>query len=244
MTDRIVVSATDLLGDGVFETTHLRPDGPWLLDAHLERLSRSAALLGLPPPPAVDLAHLHGQTGALRIIYTRSLLHAGVSEIPASVLRERRDGIRVISAGLGVPVDHRPPWSISAAKSLSYANNFAARRWAARQGADDLIWHSLEGYALEAPTASIVWLAGGTLHTVPPAEAGILAGITAGHLLSVAGAVGLRATERMVTMAELAGADAIWLTSSLRGLAEVISLDGVPRPRSPWTPRLLALLGF
>ena len=32
-----------LYGEGVFETLHVRPDGPWLLDAHLARLSRSAA---------------------------------------------------------------------------------------------------------------------------------------------------------------------------------------------------------
>ena len=48
----------------------------------------------------------------------------------------------------------------------------------------------------------------------------------------------------MVTLPELAAADAIWLASSLRGLAEVISLDGVDRPGSGWTPRLLELLGY
>src|SRR4051812_2607981 len=41
MTDRFLVSAAELFGDGVFETVHLRPSGPWLLDAHLDRLTRS-----------------------------------------------------------------------------------------------------------------------------------------------------------------------------------------------------------
>jgi 4-amino-4-deoxychorismate lyase len=45
-----------LYGEGVFETLHLRPDGPWLLDAHLDRLTHSAALLELPLPPRTDLA--------------------------------------------------------------------------------------------------------------------------------------------------------------------------------------------
>ncbi|WP_328462794.1 aminotransferase class IV [Actinoplanes sp. NBC_00393] len=246
MTDRIPVSPGDLLGDGVFETMHLRPDGPWLLDAHLERLAASAALLELPPPADVRdrIAAVDG-TGMLRVICTRSgLLHIAVSEIPDTVLRERRDGIRVISADLGVAAFRRPPWDISAAKSLSYASNFAARRWAAKQGAADLIWLSTEGYALEAPTASVVWLTGDQLCTVPPATAGILPGITAAHLLSLAPSVGLTAAERMITLPELAAADAIWLASSVRGLAEVIELDGVPRTRSSWTPRLLKLLGF
>ncbi|GAA2696880.1 aminotransferase class IV [Actinoplanes palleronii] len=244
MTERILVTPADLLGDGVFETLHLRESGPWLLPEHLGRLARSAALLDLPPPPVVDVTAGAGRTGAMRIIYTRTLLHVGVSAIPEQVLRERRDGVRVLSAGLGVAAGHRPPWSLSAAKSLSYASNFAARRWAARHQADDVVWVSLEGYVLEAPTASVVWLSGDELCTVPPAEAGILDGITAAHLLSLAPSAGLRPVHRMVTLPELATADAIWLTSSLRGLAEVISLDGTERPRSPWTPRFLAMLGF
>jgi 4-amino-4-deoxychorismate lyase len=299
VTDKILVAPADLLGDGVFETVHLRPSGPWLLDAHLARLARSAALLDLPPPPPLllppppppspspSLPHPSAappsvtppsaappfaappstappsvaspsfaspsfapqlqnlpETGALRIIYTRSFLDVSVSPIPPQVLRERRDGVRVISADQGISVRRRPPWSIAAAKSLSYGENFAARRWAVRQGADDLIWLSTEGYVLEAPTASVVWLTGDELCTVPPADAGILPGITAAHLLSLAPSTALNPVERMITLDELASAEAIWLASSLRGLAEVTELNGTPRPRSPWTPRLLTLLGF
>ncbi|WP_436525918.1 aminotransferase class IV [Actinoplanes sp. HUAS TT8] len=244
MNEQILVSPADLLGDGVFETLHLRPSGPWLLAEHLARLTRSAALLDLPVFEPPDLSRFIGQVGAMRIIYTRNLLHVGVTEIPAQVLRERHDGIRVLSADLGVTVTRRPPWSLSAAKSLSYASNFAARRWAARHQADDVVWLSSEGYVLEGPTSSVVWLAGDELCTVPWEQAPILPGITAAHLLSLAPTVGLRPVERMVTLPELAAADAIWLASSLRGLAEVVALDGEARERSPWTPRLLTLLGF
>ena len=245
MTERILVSPGDLLGDGVFETLDLRPSGPWLLPEHLERLSRSAEILEMSPPPIAairsTISDISDLSGALRIIYTRGgLVNVSVSAIPPAVLRERRDGVRAVSASLGPT----PPWSIAAAKSLSYASNLAARRWAARHRAEEVVWLSSDGYVLEAPTSSVVWLAGGTLCTVPAAEAGILAGITAAHLLAVAGDVGLHAAERMITLPGLAAADAIWLTSSLRGLAEVTELDGVPRPRSPWTPRLLSLLGF
>jgi len=122
--------------------------------------------------------------------------------------------------------------------------NFAARRWARSRGADDLLWLSTEGYALESPTASLVWLAGEDLCTVPPAEAQILPGTTATHLLSLAPSVGLRPSYRMVTIDQLRGADAIWLASALRGLSFVKELDGAPRRRSRWTPILLDLLGY
>ena len=246
------MSPSELFGDGVFETVHLRPSGPWLLEAHLDRLARSAALLDLSPPPrpaveervAAEVAGLTEPESALRIILTRESLHVTVSAIPETVRRERRDGIRLITADLGYAVGGRPPWSLAEAKSLSYASNFAAKRWAARQGADDMLWLSTDGYALEAPTASLVWLAGDTLCTVPAAKAQILPGTTAAHLLATAPALGLHPGERMVTREELTSADGIWLASALRGLAEAVTLDSTPRPRSTWTPRLLAHLGF
>jgi 4-amino-4-deoxychorismate lyase len=246
------VSPDELFGDGVFETVHLRTSGPWLLGDHLDRLGRSAALLEIEVPLSLpaDIEAVLSQPAptpserALRIMLTRTACHLTVTPVPAAALRERRDGIRLISADLGVSVSRRPPWSLGAAKTLSYASNFAARRWARRQGADDVLQLSTEGYALEAPTASLVWLAGDTLGTVPPEEAGILPGTTAAHLLSLAPRLGLHPEHRMIGYDELAAADAIWLASSLRGLAEAVELDGVPRPRSPWTPRLLDLLGF
>jgi len=241
--DEVLVSPGELFGDGVFETVHLRPSGPWLLDAHLARLARSAAILDIEVPPLADrLAGLvsDGPESALRVICTRQSQHVTISPIPADTLRERLSGIRVVSANVGSP----PPWSLARAKTLSYAENFAARRWARGRGADDALWLSADGHALEAPTASLVWLAGSELCTVPPDEAPILAGTTAAHLLSVAPSVGLRPAHRMVTLEQLRGADAIWLASALRGLAFVTSLDGRPRPASRWTPILQDLLGY
>jgi 4-amino-4-deoxychorismate lyase len=243
-----------LHGDGVFETLHLRPSGPWLLNAHLARMGASAAQLDLPLPGYELLSSLALQAaaawpdpeGALRLVCTRGpvggppTLYATVDAVPAAALRERRAGIRLVTAEVGP----RPPWSLSAAKTLSYAENLAARRWATTRGADDVLWVSPEGYALEAPTASLVWLSRDTLCTVPPQRTGILRGLTATALLGDAKKLGLRSAHRMITPDELADADAIWLASSLRGLAEATSLDGKPRSSSDWTPRLLALLGF
>jgi 4-amino-4-deoxychorismate lyase len=239
--DDVLVSPAELFGDGVFETVHLRPSGPWLLDEHLARLTRSAQLLGLDILPlALDDLVSDGPESALRIIRTRRSQHVTISPIPADARRERRWGIRVVSAQVGRPA----PWSLHRAKTLSYAENFAARRWARARGADDVLRVSPDGHALEGPTSSLVWLAGAELCTVPPDEAPILAGTTAAQLLELAPSVGLRPAYRMVTVEQLRGADAIWLASALRGLAFVTSLDGAPRRASRWTPILLELLGY
>jgi 4-amino-4-deoxychorismate lyase len=245
-------------GDGVFETVHVRAGVPWLLDAHVERMERSAALLELPLPPRAALADLAlaaaarhpAAEGALRLVCTRGTPDTGptwyatVDAVPAPAVRQRRDGVRALTASLGATVHGRPPWLLTGAKSVSYAANLAARRWAGAHGADELIWTSVEGYVLEAPTANVAWLDGTTLCTVPAADTGILAGTTVAELHANARHLGLAARERLVTLAELAGADAVWLTSALRGVAEVRVLDGAARPASPWTRRLLDVLGY
>ena len=246
---RLAVTLRYVFGEGVFETVHLRPDGPWLLGEHLDRLARSAALLDLPVPDltaaiADAVAGWSGAEAALRIVCRRGRPPSvTVSPIPDRVLAERHHGVRVVTADAGVSID-RPPWSLATAKTTSYAPNLAAKRWAASHGADDMLWFSVEGFALEAPTASLAWLIGNRLCTVPPGKAAILPGITAAHLLHRAPEAGLEPAEEMITRAGLRRADAIWLASSLRGLAEVTTLDGADRAPSPWTGRLLRLLGF
>ncbi|GAA1804647.1 aminotransferase IV [Planosporangium flavigriseum] len=263
--DTPVLRADDLgvlRGDGVFETMHVRNGEPWLLNEHLDRMARSAALLALPLPSRAELVELAGQAcaawpaeteGALRLVCTRGPEDGGpvtafatLAPIAPASIAARLDGVAVATATLGVPAEARTeaPWLLGGAKTLSYAVNMASLRWAAQQGVGDVLWVSVDGYALEAPTATLVWLADGVLSTVPAATTGILAGTTAAYLLSQAEELGMRAAERLVRPAELHTADGVWLASSVRGLTEVRSLDGVPLGPSPETTRMQKLLGY
>jgi 4-amino-4-deoxychorismate lyase len=251
-----------LRGDGIFETMHVRAGRPWLLDEHLARLGRSATRLELPLPGLSALRELVEQAVAgwdpaveasIRLVCTRgpegggpATVFATVSAVQDPIRQARRDGVAVVTASLGFPIAARSaaPWLLAGAKTVSYAVNMASLRWAAARGADDVLWLSTEGYALEAPTASLVWLADGTLWTVPPEETGILAGITTRWLLDHADRLGFGAGERLVRPAELSDVDGVWLVSSVRGVAEVRSLDGVPRPPAAATKLLLDLLGY
>ena len=71
----------------------------------------------------------------------------------------------------------RRSWLLPGAKTISYAVNMAAQRAARARGADDAVLVGLGGELLEAPTASVWWRSGHTLHT-PALDPGILAGIT------------------------------------------------------------------
>jgi 4-amino-4-deoxychorismate lyase len=248
-------------GDGVFETMHVRSGRPWLFDEHLDRLARSAARLDLDLPPRADLVGLAetlcaqwpaDTEGALKLICTRGpedgdglTCYGTLTAVPDSTRAVRRDGLRLGTLNLGFAADARSaaPWLLGGAKTLSYAMNMACQRWAAAAGLDDVLWVSSDGYLLEAPTSTLVWLEHRTLYTVPQAT-GILSGTTARWLLDHVDALGWHAGERMVRQDELERATGVWLTSSVRGIVAVRELDGVKLADPAHTDTLRDLLGF
>jgi 4-amino-4-deoxychorismate lyase len=260
--DQPVLSAFDqgmVRGDGVFESVLVVDGAAPHLDAHLERLTRSARLLELADPgpgawralaDAVVEEWPADVEGACRLFLTRGL---GEGEVPtalallapvtAEVLRQRAEGIAVVSLGLGVPAAFRAsaPWLLGGAKTLSYAVNMAAQRHAHALGADDVVLTSLEGQLLEGPTSTVVWAAGGALHT-PPLDTGILAGTTTARLFRRAGEDGWPTAVTAGTVADLHAADAVWLVSGIRGAAAVHTLDGVRRRDAGLSARVRDLL--
>ena len=263
--DTPILRADDLgalRGDGIFETLHIRQGRPWMLDEHLRRMSGSAARLDLALPPAKALAELidvllagwpADVEGAARLVCTRGAeagsdvtVFATVTPIGPAVVRSRREGITVATASLGLAADarERAPWLLGGAKTISYAVNMAAQRWAQGQGVDDVLWVSADGFALEGPTSTLIWLDGTTLCTVPAETTGILAGTTARWLLERADKLGYDAEERMITPAALARTAGAWFTSSVRGIVEIRAIDGVAMAAAKDTARMRELLGF
>jgi len=260
--DEPVVTAFDAglgRGDGVFESVHVVEGKTPYLDAHLERLARSAGLLDLADPGAAAWRELAdttlgdwdaGREGVLRLFLTRGVgdgstpsAVALLAPVPTDVLRQRAEGISVVSLGLGVPAGFRreAPWLLGGAKTLSYAVNMAAVRHAHRQGADDVVFTSLEGRVLEGPTSTVVWAADGELRT-PPLDTGILPGTTQARLFARAAAEGWPTAVVPGTVGDLHAADAVWLLSGIRGAAVVHTLDGVRRGDASLTPRVAELL--
>ena len=260
--DEPVVTAFDQglgRGDGVFESIAVMGARTPHLDAHLTRMTASAALLELVDPgeqvwhALVDavLADWPADVeGVCRLFLTRGLgdglpptALALLAPVPAETVRQRSEGISVVSLGLGVPVDFRAtaPWLLGGAKTLSYAVNMAALRHAHATGADDVVLTSLEGRLLEGPTSTVVWAAGGNLHT-PPLDTGILPGTTVARLFEHAADDGWPTSSSPGTVADLHAADAVWLLSGVRLAAVVHTLDGVPRGDAGLTVRVRALL--
>ncbi|HMK97082.1 MAG TPA: aminodeoxychorismate lyase, partial [Acidimicrobiales bacterium] len=231
-----------LRGDGVFERFIVRAGRPRHLEDHLARLVCSGEQLdlGLPEPgawkAAVELA-VRAWTGPdeweMRLVCTRGPEEGGPpsayalgQELPPRVLSQRRDGVAIVTLtrDMPSPVATEAPWLLLGAKTLSYAVNMAALRWARSHGADDAVFVSTDGRVWEGPTSSVVAASGRSLVSPPP-SLGILASISIAHLFEDARSAGWEVARRDVTIEDLSAADCVWLSSSLR-LARVHTLDG------------------
>lgn len=156
------------------------------------------------------------------------------ARVPEITLRQRREGVAVLTLDRGYPagLGERAPWLLIGAKSLSYATNMAAIRYAQAHGADDAVYVSTDGWVLEAPTASVIVASGRDLRT-PPVGAGLLPGTTQRQLFRAVEAAGWTAKTEPLRVSDLLAADGVWLLSSIRQLAAVHTIDGTPRPVPP-----------
>jgi 4-amino-4-deoxychorismate lyase len=223
-------------GDGIFETVLVRDGRPCLLESHLDRLGRSAAIVGQPLPDvarwrsaAVAACGHWAGTGeaVLRLVCGRSMGFVTVSELPSRALVSRRDGVSAMTLDRGVPATP-PSWSLAGAKSLSYAVNAAALRHAERLGVGDVVFTGDGGVVLEGPRSSVVIVDERGALATPPSSLPILPGITVDALFSVAAARGLQCGERTFGIADLVAAQGVWLLSSVTLAARVHTLDGRP----------------
>ncbi len=244
--DDLLLRADDLgvlRGDGVFEAFLVVDGEPWLLDEHLARLERSARAvdLALPAPArwrrAVARAIASWRGGpemVLRLIATRGPEETDavsgyvLADAPKpTAIEQRHHGIAVVTLerGFDSELAGRAPWLLLGAKTLSYAVNMAALRWARNHAADDVVFFTSDGAVLEAPTSSVVVARGRTLLS-PPTSLGILPSVTLGDLFSRAPEAGWEVGYESLSVEDLHEADGVWLLSSVRLSAQVHTIDG------------------
>jgi len=224
-----------LLGDGLFETVLFQAGEPVLWEAHVERLGRGCAALGLPSPDgrklraAADKAladrRLGSARAAVRLTWTAGSGGRGLArpEPPAPRLvaaaaasLRPEDPATVIVATV-----RRNARSPSARlKTLSYIDNVLARREAQAAGADEALMLNTAGHVACASAANLFWIVGGRLFT-SSLGCGVLDGIMRAQVLAHAPVEEVR-----VGLDVLLGAEAAFLTNSLIGLRTIKVLAG------------------
>jgi len=247
-----------LYGDAVIEVLRTRRGRPVDLEAHLDRLDRSARAVRMEPPARAAVIDALTATldaarepeARIRIVLTRGQgdLRADLASLgpplPIVIVEAlpspRRDvyerGVAVVVMGPLPPAVPLAP----AAKTSNSLGGVLATAVARDRGADEAIRCDAAGRITEAAFSNVFAVVDGVV-TTPPVELGLLPGVTRGRVLTLCQDHGLAVAERAITVDELRVASEVFLTSSVRGVVPVRAVDGVVRPVGPTTRRVLAL---
>jgi branched-chain amino acid aminotransferase len=220
------------VGDGVFEAVKVVAGQPFALTRHLERMSASAAAMGLPELDldlvrrGVDavLRAEAPQLGRLRITYTAGPMAMGsgrdeMTPTLAVVVGEMSPALPS-SRAVTVPWPRNERSPLAGVKSTSYGENVIALAHAAREGAHEAIFANLKGHLCEGTGSNVGYVIDGQVRT-PTLDSGCLAGVTRGLFLEWTDAV-----EIDEPIEVLAQADEVFLLSTTRDVQPVSWLDG------------------
>jgi len=210
---------------GVFETLLVVSGRPVELDAHLERLSGSLRTLydsGLP-------------ADARRLALDRGRrIRLGRLRLTATPRQGKPPGLEVATAEVDAALVFPDPERGAELRSLAVEGGLGAHKWVDRRpldraeagasGAVSLVTDR-DGTVLEASRANVFAVRGGVLLT-PPVDGRIIAGITRRAVIEIARAAGRELREGRLSVADLQGAEEVFLTNSVRGVEAVRSVDG------------------
>lgn len=244
-------------GDAVFETIRVYGGTPFRWDAHCDRLEDSAEALSLPLPcdrtelrarvvetlAANDLREAAVKLSVTRGVDTRGLtpptdpdptVVITVSPLP----RGGTDGERVWDdpARLQTAMTRRAPDRAlpSAAKTHNYLNPILARLETTVSDATEALVLDTDGNVAEAATANLWFVADDALRT-PSLDGPVLPGITRETVLTALADEEIPVEEGTYDPDDVRDADEAFLTSSIREVKPVATVDGVAVGGGPVT---------
>lgn len=247
--DEAKVSVFDhgfVYGDGIFEGLQAVKGGVFKLDAHIDRLYRSARYMGfdigLPREKlmeaVVETARRNGlHDGYLRPIVTRGTGPMGIRHMeklgpPTIVIVAQHEDVEaskhVFENGISAHVASLrriPPQCLdSRVKSCNYINNILAYLEAKAWGADTAIMLDIHGYVAEGYGNNIFSVRKGTVLTPPLGN--ILEGITRETIIGICPGLDLEVREQGMTVYDLVTADEVFETATMSEMVPIVSIGG------------------
>jgi branched-chain amino acid aminotransferase len=234
-----------LYGDGVFEGIRVYNGKIFELEAHIDRLYRSAKAIRLPVPMSKDkLISSVKETvqandvigGYVRLVVTRGVGTLGLNPFVCEnstvfIIADNiqlypeefyENGMKVISA---TTVRNHPLSLPPQVKSLNYLNNILAKIEALDSNVAEAIMYNHQGYVAEATGDNVFIVKGGVIYT-PPVETGALEGITRAVVIRLASQEKLQVMERNLTRFDLYVCDELFLTGTAAEVIGVVEIDG------------------
>ncbi len=224
-------------GYGVFEVIRALHGRPVRLGPHLDRLERSAAMLGIDLPASERLAGWvheacvaddHPDSVIRLLVSAGDDPYEGIARIVVTAEPAPPQPPTLSLAPIDAPWhSDGADWELLRAKTLSYANNFGSRRAAIRAGADDALLIGRSGRILEGPTFTVGWVViedGTPIYETPAMSLGILDSITRSLALDAAADVSLLVREVEAALDRLDDAVEFFALSTLRDAVPVTAV--------------------
>lgn len=238
--DQARISVNDLSvlrGFGVFDFLRTYNGYPFHLDEHLQRLERSARLIGLQLPHSIPkskqivletLARNNHRESAIRLVVTGGLSSDGITPgdtpnlmvmvTPVKDMPRQwyQDGAKIITSH----VERFMP----GAKSINYIPAILCHNEAKMQQAIESIYVDRDGYMLEGTTSNLFVIIGNKLIT-PPCDR-LLPGVTRQVILELAGK-DFSVVERQIHKDEVRLLDEAFISSSVKEIVPIVAIDAV-----------------
>lgn len=243
--DRPAVPVTSrglMYGEGCFETFRMYKSQTFLLKEHLERMQAGLVFLGLSLPD--DL-----KEDSIKSILKKLLIKNDLQDNDAVIrLQVWREGERGYSSGQSgemhysitagecphsfsppklVTVDTRRIPSTALPSDFKFTNGInyiLAVREAEKQGGDDALMQTTEGYISETTKANIFWLRDDAVCT-PSADSDILPGITRNITIKLSAELNMDIKEDKYLPEHLNEAEAVWICNSVREILPVKAIN-------------------
>jgi len=223
-------------GDGIYEVVVSYNGSLFKLDAHLERLKRSAEVINLEINHSIteirDICQKVFSKSKLDFASLYIQVTRGVSprqhNIPENyepnliiTVREKPEPAEMVKAVTAEDLR----WKKCCVKTTNLLPNVLAKRYAHDSGCDEAILIR-EGNLMEGTSTNIFLVKDGVVLT-PPADDYILEGITRNTVLNLIEERGYSSKVRYIKAQELFSADEVFLTGTYVEVMPVVEIDGV-----------------
>ena len=253
--ERAVISVEDrgfLFADAIYESTPVYRGRPFLLERHIERLTRGLAALRIAFDP-----------GALIPVHPRLIADNALGDVPlAFVYLQVTRGVAprghafpatpvtptvyAFAGTVGLPTEARwnegfgavtvpdRRWARADLKTTALTANVLAQQAAVEAGVTDAIFVR-DGMAMEGTHNNLFAVLDGVVVTAPASNY-ILHGITRGYVIELAQELGYRVEERALPVEDLRCASEVFFTGTTTEVRPTVRVDtqvigeGVPGP--------------
>lgn len=239
---RLPVNCEDrglLYGFSLFETMLVHRGRLIMPRRHMERLYRSAGVLGINIPAGIE-----GMTGTCGEVVNKSGVKNGALRVTVTAGTEKGEQGMVLFTvrdGTAYNNEHyekgfalrllsftRSECSpLVAHKTANYLENLLGRREALIKGYHEGLFLNSRGKVAEG-TASNIFIVKGNEIITPPPEAGLLPGTVRRLVIEESGRLGYCCREDNFTVGDIEKAGECFLTNSLMGIMPVTSINGLP----------------